>query len=81
MKQLTGTYRLPQFKVEITNPQLDVTSKRVTFADNETEVEFTLSITGAKFGSSISANNAQGIGATQAQLETWIENKLQTYKL
>jgi uncharacterized protein YxjI len=78
---LTETYVFPQFNLEIVNPTLTIISKSFRYADNDTEISFTLEVTGAKYGATINATNANGGTATLNQIETWLVNKLDQYKI
>lgn len=78
---LTGTYKLPQFSLEITNPELTVKSKKFIFDSEITEVDFMLSVTGATYGGIISAPNANGGSANINSIEQFVKNELEQYKI
>lgn len=75
---LNGTYNLPQFSVSITNPELTVISHKRIYAEDITELDFILSVTGASFGMQVvSPGNLDDLGL----IETFIEQELQQYEL
>lgn len=75
---LNGTYKFPQFNVDITNPAMTVISKKFRYADNITTVEIQLSVQGAVFGLAIEAPNIQGGSSALAAITNFAENYLNT---